>query len=545
MLNKILSLSIILMSCSSFLFCSSGDKKYVVFLCDPGKAAIAPALVKTINRYPNIKLTVPWPSSLKISEEILSSINSKKIETMLMLHDEPVLPLLYNTKINAPIEINFSWPDDIPDIIMRSRESARLNNMPATKGLYLRSGVFSTQLIPSLKKAGIKWVNVKVSTPAVNGAYIKDDFLMLVTESRKFSSPGECFNWINSSKENIFVIFFNEAFPLKPEFLSIFSQFLLHSSNIKMVTPSQIFYELKDIVPAANGLNIEQDLSFWTQSPVLLYQLDSARRAIEEYKNSGQAQIKSLTKLHDIIYRLYSSDLLRKLQKNSNPEDEKIFQEGINNIYGMLNTRSEQNLYEITSSTDSAKKNFLVESSTNSLSITNSISCKNAAGIEKFNIALSTETVTYSIILNTACPSAFVLIDIYIDLNNQEGAGLTNLLPGIEAFMQLSSAWEYAIRIEKDKVSLYRSGRFEPVLIRTLPLKANNYEVDIPKNILRGNPLQWGYQVVLADKKQNAEGYNVIDFICQDYAQKQKIFSKTPIQFPAMRASIRSNGIIE
>jgi hypothetical protein len=166
--------------------------------------------------------------------------------------------------------------------------------------------------------------------------------------------------------------------------------------------------------------------------------------------------------------------------------------------------------------------------------VTNASFDNRPLAIENFTVALSSDTITYSITAGSGVPAGPFFVDIYLDLNNQRGAGLSQLLPGDNAFMQPEDAWEYALRIDRYQAALYRAGRAEPVLVRTFMVN-RRYVIEIPRSVLRGNPLRWGYQVVTLSR-QNHTAWTIEDFLSGDPKTKAALLQQTPKTFPAIRA---------
>ncbi|MHB9154453.1 MAG: hypothetical protein ACYC5N_02020 [Endomicrobiales bacterium] len=511
---------------------SEEENTFLIIVADYGKKSPSREVVSAISAGAGLKLVLPWPSSQKPPDEIKSLIGAKRVELALTLQDEPVLPLLYSAKVPGPLVVEYSWPRDIDEIVVRSQVDARQNMIfPPERGIYLRSGMLSREVIGNLKKLGFRWANFR-EPRHLSGAFFADNFLLLSPKPAElFANAQECWDWVKSRREPVVVLSFDDTSPLSPAFLSTLAGFLKQDPGVKMVTPEQLWRELKQRPGLARpDPDLAPDLSAWLQAPIVWYQLDGVRRAIEEYKNSGQAQLKVLARLNDELYHLYRYDLLWRLAQAPGPEDEKTFDAGVAGIYRILNPPAgagdaggEQ--------ADEEGRPFNVESTLSSLVMFNSSSAVPDA-LAGFSVSLTTDTVSYSVFLSTgALPAA---LDVYMDLNNQEGAGLTRLLPGVEAFMEIRDAWEFALRFEKDQVSLYRSGRFEPTLMRTFKT-TRPFEAELPRALLRGNPLQWGYQVVALDRKGDSPAMVINDFLSQDHTQRRKILGDAPVQLPAVR----------
>jgi hypothetical protein len=154
--------------------------------------------------------------------------------------------------------------------------------------------------------------------------------------------------------------------------------------------------------------------------------------------------------------------------------------------------------------------------------------------IEALTVRLDSAVVTYQLDMSSSDWTSSSVVDIYIDMNNQRGAGLTTLLPGPDAFLFEQDGWELAIRMERYQISLYRVGRNEPLLMRTFRV-SRPYQVEIPRSLFRGNPLAWGYQAVAMARRPEAGGWLVLDFLSADAAQKARMLSKKPLQLPVYR----------
>jgi hypothetical protein len=104
-------------------------------------------------------------------------------------------------------------------------------------------------------------------------------------------------------------------------------------------------------------------------------------------------------------------------------------------------------------------------------------------------------------------PGGFSLpvIDVYVDLNHILGAGCETLLTGRGARMAPEDAWEYALSVTGWGACLYRSAsRSEFLRIQTLVVQfakgRGEISVEIPRSILRGDPMNWGYAIAVSGK---------------------------------------------
>jgi len=535
-----LILAAILFACVT-LSCAAQapDKKYIVILSDWGKKYPPKEVISALAGNPELRVTFAWPGGMKLPADMDSLVKEKRAELALSFEDEPVLPLVFDTVISTPVAINFSWPEDVWDMVVRARGEFENGTGSAARGMYLRSGVFSGKLIPGLKKLGILWSNYDGGTDGVQGAWLKDGFLVIPAKKKSFSGAEECWKWINSREEQFVVLAFDDSAPLSAGLLDGLAVYLRQSASVRAVTPEIILSKFKDKVPDAGDRAVDTDLTSWTRFPLVWYELSVIRKTVEKYKNSGAAKLETLEKLREQLYRLYGFRLLERTVNNPSRENLDIFQAGISDIYATLKLPVDESIRAIPGLQKT--RLFSMELSAQSLVIVNSQSARPGKNINEFAVTVTTNSVTYFVDLDTTVVRGPFIVDIYIDLNNQEGAGLTKLLPGLEGFLEVNDAWEYAIRIENDSASLYRAGRFEPVQIKQIKLQIP-WELEIPRGVLRGNPLLWGYQVITAARHVKAQGYEINDFLSKDDETREKLFGVGVMQLPAVRAKVRVQG---
>ena len=112
--------------------------------------------------------------------------------------------------------------------------------------------------------------------------------------------------------------------------------------------------------------------------------------------------------------------------------------------------------------------------------------------------------------------------DIYIDMNEIAYTGYQRMLKPLTAFFVPENSWEYAVRVTKTNIEVYKFVSDNVELVEKFPFDNKN-KIEIPLSILRGNPYNWSYQVVVV--KDNA----IIDFI-ETEISKEKLFKSVPLQ---------------
>lgn len=90
--------------------------------------------------------------------------------------------------------------------------------------------------------------------------------------------------------------------------------------------------------------------------------------------------------------------------------------------------------------------------------------------------------------------------EVYIDFNRVLGAGRVQMLEGRGAIVTARDAWELALSVCGDDARLYRARGGEPEEIGAYKAfwtaDRGELAVTIPRTVLRGNPLRWGWSVV-------------------------------------------------
>jgi len=68
------------------------------------------------------------------------------LEPVLSMRPEPVMPLVYELRIDTPSKIEFSWPEDIWQAIAASQQEYRSAGTPNQAAL-LESGLVSPEIL--------------------------------------------------------------------------------------------------------------------------------------------------------------------------------------------------------------------------------------------------------------------------------------------------------------------------------------------------------------------------------------------------------------
>jgi hypothetical protein len=113
----------------------------------------------------------------------------------------------------------------------------------------------------------------------------------------------------------------------------------------------------------------------------------------------------------------------------------------------------------------------------------------------------------------------YIRLDLYIDINHRPRAGMTRPLDGRPLRFFPDNAWEYALEITPEKASLYSITPKGPIVAGTFAPKAENGEiaVRVPRAVLKGNPLLWGYAALLLAPKDD-KTFAIADYAAAEIA---------------------------
>ena len=510
-------------------------KKYLIIIADWGKSGPSEDIINILSVNPKISLTIPWPYAVVPSTRAAELAKNLQIEPVLTLSDEPILPIIYQTKVSSSPLIEFSWPQDVSNIVFKNQEAFKAGFHYLGAGIYLRSGIISKDIMPLLQKLGIAWANGQIPDPNKWG-YFEDKFLVVNAQQQDFDDAESLLDWVGAQNSAVVAVVFKDKDQITNDLLSELGKKLLERKDIEMITPQRLLAEYEPLIPLNGAWDTPYDPGPWVKNPAVWHKLSVARNEVEKYKNSGSARINVLDKLRDELYFLYRYDFLSKVQESQDTDDYRIFQAGLNNIYSLMDKKESdvEGGFIQALGVPADTTTFHMEIAENKISFYNAGFTGDAAKLRSFSVELTKDKVIYNVELDPSSASDAV-IDIYMDLNNVAGAGIARFLPDADAFMKQQDAWEYAVRIENNRASLYVASRFNASLVRTFGVR-DRYTFEVPRSILRGNPLKWGYQAVTLKKNSKSNKYEISDFLCRDSASRTRILENKPVQLNAFRS---------
>lgn len=506
--NILITLLFLFISINSF-----AQNKTVVFFAETLEGVSAKVLQK-IGSSDKFCLAASFDENKYIKQNIQNLIDSYKIEPMLNVI-EPYFPLIYK-EINLGSSITFNKMKNCEDILKNYKTVYRNTFSRYKHGLYLKGTAFNDEILQMFYKYNILWTMAETENDVQKGLFIKNGVALFVPYKNLTTSETKIKQWFNSIDGTNVVPVILASWHIKSEpFMLALINFIDKNSTIDVELPiNAAFY-------GYNSKTIKKNISLKALSTVPrenILKLYLANKEIEEYgKNKGNDEIYTI--LCDELSNMYSYNVINGIL-NNNRNSIKIFDISYTNIFRMLNKKvpslnEYQNvLFDKNSAvSDDGFCKFLKKN--NSIVINN-----DGTFFTMFAVYKNNDYVRFQTDVDLTSIDS---IDIYIDMNSIAYTGSQKMLKPVNAFVIPEHSWEFAIRITQSNIYIYKYLADKAELIETIPNENENCDVKISSNILKGNPYNWNYQVVVV---KNGE---VLDFI-ENKDKKEKMFKSLPLQ---------------
>lgn len=524
-MKKILfSLFIVLVfSMTSF----AAGERYIVFFAET--LDIPAQVIDKMLYSKRFCMVIPIIPGQKIPEPLEELVSSGKLETSLSFDPEPVFPILasaYSSSIKrSGVQKGFN---DFIDLNV-TKFSEAVNK--ETFGFFLDSAKLSHNTLYYFSSLKVPWINIDNMEEDFKGSYIVDGITTFAIYDNFPTNQKDIMKWLGNRKEDIIPVRLSKKHLNNTEFMTSLIDLFDNSKYIKPSVPLYINFVNRDMIPQKKNINFKQ----MTLKGAILTKLYAAASSIEEYKNSENFSEQFYNNAQSELVYLCSYELLKDLIANKSAS-QRMFDAAYNNIFRLLGmpVPDEQDMLkedikgEVKSGQEEAYQTEISADENGGISIVNS-----GGIVTGLNVFPGKDTVNIKISFDNAKLTNIVFkhIDIYIDMNNFEGAGATTMLPGTEGFLTPDSAWEYAIRIKGDKALLYRHSGEGASFLAEFPVANNN--IAITQKYIRGNPINWGYQVIVVSQKE--EEVNIADFFNQSTQPKSIFLATKPFQISAVR----------
>ena len=428
---------------------------------------------------------------------------------------EPYFPLIYK-EINVSSSMSFDKSKKCEDILKNYKTVYRNTFSRYKHGLYLKGSAFNDDILKMFYQYNILWTTAQSEEEYQKGLFLKNGVALFVPYKNFTTSETKIKQWFNSADNtNVIPVILTSWHVKNEQFMLALINVINKDNTIDVQLPiNAAFY-------GYNSKTIKNNISLKTLSVIPKenrLKLYLANKEIEEYGNSKKND-EVYTILCDELSNMYSYNVINGIL-NNNQNSIKIFDISYTNIFRMLNKKV-PNLNEF--------QNILVDKNNvagndgfckfvkngNSIVINNDGSYFTTFSVTKNNDSVRFQT--------DADLNATDSVNIYIDMNNIAYTGSQKMLKPVNAFVVPEHSWEFAIKITKENIYIYKYLADKAELIDSMPNENGNCDIQISSSILKGNPYNWNYQAVVVKDGE------VLDFI-EKKDKKDKMFKSLPLQ---------------
>lgn len=531
-----------------------GGKSFALFyrVHPDGKAE---KLLKVFTDYPEFKATLIFPPNYFVSEarqalieEFRILIRNEQIEMALSLDNEPNLPLLGSLKLaeknmRGQWGILFEWPEDIAAQLARGVGSYQRHWETQPIGFYPPYLFSSQAVLKSLTRFRLKWM---MARPQEGIGYLNEEGIKILVPpilviDEKLIEGTEL--WSDGLVSEVLKYPFSlvdgstwEMPKTEVRFLEKMAQKTTWElTGINLIRGEGLvkFLSGPGVTLRTSAPVFEFDYSRWVQSDkqrLAWSALANARKVIQQYQNSGQADLARLDAALEEMVTAESGAFLLALGQSEKPltMNEKSFLATLANVYrlcGIPAPSNHDNWFELggrssgNRSTSKRESPFFVEGVQQL--IWNDTSQDDfgdgtyvypsgdyppgAFDAKSFSVTWTDAQINFEVefgsILDPTKNSILPMIDVYVDVNRFAGAGNGTTLNGRgSSAVQKEAAWEYALSFGYLSGALYQAipGQNPREILElkpTLDKSRQTIKVSVSRDLLRGGPHSWRMSV--------------------------------------------------
>jgi hypothetical protein len=504
-------ISIVFYAASAY---SDNQDRFIVFFAE--SQDIPQNVLNAINRSKQFCINVPVSFSREAPESIQELISSGKIEPSFNFNPEPVFPALlsvYNKGNDRSEKM-----DMFKDFIDNNIKTFERNIHKTRFGLFLHSGIVSDSVMNIFNKENLLWINISNSASPMFGIYNIDGLPSFFIYKNFPNNINDAKKWIDARRGKVIPVLLEKQHLQNPSFMSSLINFLDNNNDIKTASPLYITLLRKDLIRPVEKIN-------YTQIDVdsrIMNNLSEAVSVVQRYRKSPNYSEPLYRNAQDEIMFIFTQDFLLSL-------DEESLNAAYANIFRLLNGTIPINIME---TPINAPPPILDEDTERAMAIENGIRIESKGdSIKAINITVSNDRLNVDIDFNKGIWDRNIsYIEIYIDINRIDNMGLTSTLNEKSALTP-SAAWEYAMKITRNEVELYKASAQKPVLIAHFPIKDG--KVSIPKSYINGNPRNWGIQAMAIQK--TSKETTLVDYLGTNVDEKKRVLKARMVVFPAIR----------
>lgn len=441
-----------------------------------------------------------------LSPEVENLVNSGKLLPVLEITNEPYFPLL-SEKILADSSLSFDRTYDLSNLLEKYKETYSDLFSGDSYGLFLKDSILNNETLKILYKHDFSWTTVKPENAKVSGVFYNEGIILFVPSKSFPLAEKQISTWLAQSKNTVIPVLLSQKHLQNDKLMAYIIDLFETSKYTNVILPSDLLDETIKF----------NEVALYKDKYLPRDMLVKIAKASEEVDNQESSQ------MYETIFaefaNMYSSDLVTRIIKNDETA-KKLFDISFKNIFKIAG----QEIPDIN----------VKESSSENRQNQNQQSCfvktdkgykLNSSGIIKsFEIRENDGYVDFYVNSNSELEN----FDIYIDMNGIIDTGDHKMLKPLEGFFVSENAWEYAIRVKEKVVYVYKFIIDSPAPVRKLMRTEN--KIRIPKSVLRGNPYNWSYQVVVVNDNK------VTGFLAND-KEREKFLNTTPLQLKLFKCN--------
>ncbi len=454
----------------------------------------------------SVKLTIALTPRMvtPLAKAALSHwITAGRVEIAARISGDPVLPLV-------AVHPAAPRPDDALELPAEARREIEQLLETKVTGFVPGGGALDASLIGPLSASGLSWVLTGPYCAAGSSWATAGQMVFVPASTATAAAPGP--------------LVIDESAQPDSDSSAVLAIVNGDGTNHGWVKISEFVPVAEPTAPSAMGISAWPG---WNPSATTIPDNEiaqaayraygNAAKAVEQYKNSGAADLRILENATTALRKAQEARFFRAGMTKTRGGLPAEMSSHVFTVYRRLKSAAPDALYDIGGRTSKSvgdrPTNVLATFSANILTFENPTGSLAQAPVGVTNsdpwllrglrIEWSTQKVTFRIQtarVDTATSPPHAIYDLYIDLNHVLDAGEIRLFDGRSAFAQARDAWEFALSINGPEASLYRAVTGDPEKITTLKTAIDparkEIRVAVPREFLRGNPSRWGYTLL-------------------------------------------------
>ena len=444
--------------------------KVVVFFAE-NLDGVSEKVINKIAESDKFCLAVAFDENKYIKKSVKDLIMSNKIEPMLSIN-EPYFPII-SKEVNVYDSIVFNKIYSCEKLLQNYNNSYVKLFETYEHGLYLKGASLNNETLDLFYKNGILWTIAKSNNGLQKGLFIKNNVFLFVLYKNFTTNVNKIEQWFSSVKKQTFVpVLLTSSHLTNEKFMLNLINFINKNKNIDVLLPTYAAYYGYDSDTIKDDLILkEYSIDIPKENLLKLYLAD---KEITEYSEHNENE-EICTILQDEFSNMYSYNILNGIA-NNDIQSNRLFDISYKNIFKILN-KELPNINEFKESlvvqynlyNEEQQKEFC-----KFINIDDSIIINNDSKIITFfSVSKNNNYISFA---TDADLSKLDSIDIYIDMNEISYAGCKRMLQPLSSYFVPKHSWEYAIRITKENIYIYKFKDKKEKIFKKLPLQLNMFK---------------------------------------------------------------------